>query len=357
MLIYLLVVLLILIFQDQVHEIKSQLRREKVENRYLLIVCCILVLLAALRGSTVGTDSLGYIQDYDVTSSYSLKEILIRKADFPGYYILSKICSQLHLSIHMFFGIVEGIYVYSIYKFTSRFSEDKLYTILCFEMIGLYSFSLAGLKQTLSMAFVLLYYLALIDKKYILTVMNAFVAYQCHHVSSIFLFGVALYLIRNWKIYYLSLAGIVLFALFGTSFIWSNMLTTLDSEHYTRAYMADEGYSNTTMIFYGVLLLILFLFSENYRKRRKGESKVVLGMSTLAFVFQAFSFISSAAFRLSFFFLPFMIIGFPNAFNKIRDKDTGKVVKFMVAFMIVFFFVYSNRNGGSVVPYIFFWQE
>ena len=357
MLIYLLVVSLILIFQDQVHGIKSQLLRERAENRFLLMICCILVLLAALRGSTVGTDTAGYILEYDVTSSYSLKEILIRKADFPGYYILSKICLQLHLSIQMFFGIVEGIYVYSIYKFTSRFSEDKLYTILCFEMIGLYSFSLAGLKQTLSMAFVLLYYLALIDKKYILTVMYAFVAYQCHHASLIFLFGVALYFIRNWKIYYLSLFVVVLFALFGTNFIWTNMLDLLSSEHYTKSYTEDEGYANTTMIFYGVLLLMLFLFSANYRKQKKEESKLVLGMSTLAFAFQAISFISSAAFRLSYYFLPLMIVGFPNAFNKIRDKDLGKVVKYVVAFMIVFFFVYANRNGGSVVPYKFFWQE
>ena len=357
MLVYLLVVLLILILQYQVHGIQSQVRRDKTEDRYLRIVCWILVLLAALRGSTVGTDTISYIQEYDAITSYSFTDILTEKADYPGYYILSKICSLLHLPIQVLFGIVEGIYVYSIYKFTSRFSEDKLYTILCFEMIGLYAFSLAGLKQTLSMAFVLLYYMALIDKKYIQTAALAVVAYLCHHASLIFLFGMALYIIRNWKIYYWALAGLVLFSLLGTNFLWTNMLNLLENEHYSELYMADEGYSNTTMIFYGVLLLMLFLFSGNYRKQRKEESKVVLGMSTLAFVFQAFSLISSSAFRLSYYFLPLTIVGFPNAFNKIDDKDAGKIVKFAVLFMIVFMFVYSNRNGGSIVPYLFFWQE
>lgn len=356
MLIYLLVVLLIMILQYQVHKIKSQTLRNKTEDRYLRIVCWILVLLAALRGSTVGTDTIGYIQDYDAIASFSWADVLERYADYPGYYVLSKICSLLHLPIQILFGIVEGIYVYSIYKFTSRFSEDKLYTILCFEMIGLYSFSLAGLKQTLSMAFVLFYFMVLIDKKYRQAVLLAVVAYLCHHASLIFLFGVALYFIRNWKIYYWALAGIVVLSLLGTRFLWTNMLTMLDNEHYTELYMADEGYSNTTMIFYGVLLLVFFIFSGNYGKQRKEEARVVLGMSTLAFVFQAFSLISSSAFRLSFFFLPLMIVGFPNAFHRISDKSTGKIVKFAVLLMIIIFFVYSNRNGGSVVPYIFFWQ-
>lgn len=356
MLIYLLLVLLILIFQNQVHGIQSQVLREKAEDRYLRIVCWILVLLAALRGNSVGTDTISYIVDYEAMAFYSWAEVLERYADYPGFFILAKICSVLHLPVQVFFGIVEGFYVYSIYKFTSRFSEDKLYTILCFEMIGLYSFSLAGLKQTLSMAFVLFYYMALTDKKYIQTIVLAVVAYLCHHASLIFLFGVTLYFIRNWKVYYWALIGIAIFSLFGTNFLWTNMLATLNNEHYTELYMADEGYSNTTMICYGVLLFILFLFSRNYMKQKTEESRIVFGMSTLTFVLQAFSLVSSTAFRLSYFFLPFMIIGFPNCFNCISDKGTGKIVKIAVAFMIVFLFVYSNRNGGSVVPYKFFWQ-
>ena len=357
MFIYLLLVFLILLFRFQVQRlVQSQAYRDELEKKYLQIVCWILVILAALRGSTVGTDTIAYIYSYDAFSSFSWAEVFDRYADYPGYYILSKICSLLHLPVQVLFGIVEGIYVYAIYKFTSRFSEDKLYTILCFEMIGLYAFSLAGLKQTLSMAFVLLYFMAMMDKKYVQTAIFAVIAYYCHHVSLIFLFGVALYFIRNWKTFYWVLAGIVVLSLIGTNFLWVTMIGLLDNEHYSEAYIADEGYSNTTMIFYGVLLLVLFLFSGNYRKERREEANMVLGMSMLAFVFQAFSLISSAAFRLSYYFLPLMIVGFPNAFNRIGVKDMRWVVKAVVVFMIVFFFAYSNRNGGSVVPYKFFWQ-
>lgn len=356
MLIYLLIIFLILIMQDRLLRLPKRASRIKMEVKYLRMVCCILVLLAALRGSSVGRDTLGYIENYNAMPKLSFANVLLMYSDYPGYYLLAKTCSLLHLPAQILFGIVAGIYIYAIYKFINRFSEGKLYSILCFEVIGLYSFSLAGLKQVLSMAFVLLYFISLTDKKYIKTILLALAAYFCHHASLIFLFGVALYYMRNLRLYYLYLTVIVAVTLLGTRFIWTNMLGLLDDEHYSELYMEDEGYSTTTMIFYGVCLLFLFLFSRNYMKRRSKESRVILGMSTLAFAFQAFSLVSSAAFRLSFYFLPFMIVGFPNDFNRIGDANTKRIVKTAVAIMVVFFFVYSNRNGGSVVPYKFFWQ-
>lgn len=357
MLIYLLVILLILLLQNHLLGIPAGPKRDQTEKRCLAIVCWILVLLAALRGSTVGTDTIGYFENYQSISKLSFAEVLIRYKDFPGYFLLAKTCSFLHLPIQILLGIVEGIYVFAVYKFINRFSKGKLYSILCFMMIGLYSFSLAGLKQTLSMAFVLLYFMSLIDKKYFKTVLFALIAYFCHHSSLIFVFGVILYYMRNLKLYYLYLLVVVIVVLLGTEFLWTSLLSLLENEHYTSLYMENEGYSSTTMVFYGFCLLCLYLFSRNYMKQKLGEARVIFGFSTLAFAFQAFAFVSSAAFRLSFFFLPFMVVGFPNVFNCVGNANTKSIVKFVVAFMIVFVFVYTNRNGGSIVPYRFFWQS
>lgn len=356
MLIYLLVIFFILLIQDHLLRLPKKVSRNKMEVNYLRVVCLVLVLLAALRGSSVGTDTIAYIENYNAMPKMSFANVLVMYKDYPGYYLLAKTCSFLHLPIQFLFGIVAGIYIYAIYEFINRYSRGKLYSILCFTMIGLYAFSLAGLKQTLSMAFVLLYYMALTEKKYLKVILFAIVAYFCHHASAVFLFGVGLYFMRNLKAFYIYLAILVLIMLLGTNYLWANMLEFLESDHYAELYAADKGYSSTTMIFYGVLLFFLFICSRNYCKTQKAESRVMLGLSTLAFVWQAFSFVSANAFRLSYYFLPFMIVGFPNDFNRIGDANVRQIVKFAVAFMIVFFFVYSNRDGGSVVPYKFFWQ-
>lgn len=357
MLIYILVLFLILFLVFTLSELPAGKLRYKTEHRYLKIICWVLVLLAALRGSSVGTDTIGYWQSYTLgMPKWSFATVLLKYADYPGYYLLAKTCSYLHFPVQLFFGIVEGMYIFAIYKFVNRYSRDKLYSILCFTFIGLYAFSLAGLKQTLSMAFVLLYFMALQDKKYIKTVLLFLAAYFCHHASLIFLGSVALYYLRNTRLFYAYLMAVVLVLLFGTQFVWTSMLELLENDHYSNLYMQDKGYSSTTMIFYGVLVVILFLFGRGYMRTKKIESKVMLGMSTLAFALQALSFVSSAAFRLSLFYLPFMVVAFPNTFNRIADYETKKIVKFAVGFMIVFFFIYSNRNGGSVVPYRFFWQ-
>lgn len=358
MLVYLIVILLLFLFRNHVLGFPIGDQRNRIERNYLIIICSILILLAALRGSTVGTDTKYYLEDYSYISGYSFRYIIFDKyRDYPGLYLLAKTCSVFHFPVQLFFGIVEFLYVYAVAKFINRYSEDKLYSMLGFVAIGLYSFSLAGLKQTLSMAFVLFYYMALVDKKYVKTVLLALVAYFCHHASLVFLMGVALYLIRNFKLYYLYLVVIVAVSLFGAVFLWENLLTLLDNEHYLESYLGDDGYSTTTMIFYGVCLLFLFLFGRNYINNKKEESRIFLGLSTMAFSFQAFALVSSVAFRLSYYFVPFMIVGFPNDFNCIGNNDTKRLVKFIVAFMIIFVFIYGNRNGGSVVPYRFFWQQ
>lgn len=354
MLIYLLVVAIILLFHSLLNTIPQETIRKKREERYLRIVCWILVLLAALRGSSVGTDTIGYVEDYYSIAYMSFAEIQDRFGDYPGYFLLAKTCSLFHFPIQILFGLVEGIYVYAIMKFIDRYSKDKLYSILLFTTIGLYSFSLAGLKQVLSMAFVLLYYISLTEKKYLKTVLFATVAYFCHHVSLVFLFGVVLYYMRNMKAYYTFLTIIVVLLLFASNLVWSNMLALLENDHYSELYTKDEGYSSTTMIFYGVLAFLLFLFSNNYRRNKTEESRVMLGLSILAFALQSLSFVSSAAFRLSFFFVPFMIVGFPNSFNCIGNGNTKRVIKFAVAFIVVFFFFYTARSS---VGYVFFWQE
>lgn len=357
MYIYIILILLIFLFRNHVLAYPEGDKRSQFETKYLKIVCFILILLAALRGSTVGTDTKYYLVDYSNISWYSFKSIVFDQyRDYPGLYLLAKICSVFHFPVQLFFGIVEFIYVYAIAKFINRYSEDKLYSMLGFTFIGLYSFSLAGLKQTLSMAFVLFYYMALVDKKYVKSFLLALAAFFCHQASLVFLMGVFLYFIRNFKLYYSYLIGIVAVSLFGTAFLWKNLLILLDNDHYMR-YVVGKGYSTTTMLFFGAYLLFLFLFGRNYINNKKEESRIFLGLSTMAFSFQAFALVSSAAFRLSYYFIPFMIVGFPNDFNCIGNNDTKRFVKFIVAFMIIFVFIYGNRNGGSVVPYMFFWQQ
>lgn len=357
MLIYILVILFILLLMYNLSGLPAGKLRDKTENRALKVVCWVLVLLAALRGSSVGTDTIGYWQHYTtVMPMRSFALILAKNADYPGYYLLAKTCSLLHFPIQLLFGILEGLYVFAIYKFVNRYSEDKLFSIIGFVFLDLYAFSLAGLKQTLSMAFVLLYYMALVDKKYVNTVLLAIAAYFCHQASLIFLAGIALYFMRNMKLFYVYLAAIVLVLLLGTRFVWTSLIDLLENDHYTSLYKQDEGYSSTTMMYYGVLVFVLFLFGRGYMQKKRVESRVMLGMSTLAFALQALSFVSSAAFRLSYYFLPFMIVAFPNDFNRMEHPDSRDFVKFMVGFILVFFFIYTNRNGGSVVPYKFFWQ-
>lgn len=356
MLVYILVIILILVLKNRLNGMPAGELRNKRENRYLIIVCWILVLLSALRGSSVGTDTLSYVIGYKEMHYLSFSDVLEQYSDYPVFYSMVKLCSVLGFPVQLYLGIVASLYIYAIYRFIDRYSMDKLYSILAFTVIGLYSFSMAGLKQTFSMAFVLLYYLALEDKKYVKTILLAIAAYFSHHVSLIFLAGVALYYLRHLKVFYAYLVIVVAVVLFMSTLLWGEMLSLLQNEHYAKLYESDEGYSSTSMIITGVYLVVLFLFSANYSRIKREESRIMLGMSTMAFALYSFSFVSSTAFRLTYFFYPFMIVAFPNTFNYIGKANVRLIVKTGIELLLIFVFVYTNRNGGSVVPYLFFWQ-
>ena len=106
-----------------------------------------------------------------------------------------------------------------------------------------------------------------------------------------------------------------------------------------------------------IKIIVLFLFGKEYMSQKKEESRIMLGLSVLVFAFQSLASVSAIAFRLSYYFLPFMIVACSNDFVCINNANTKQIIRFLIASLIVFFFVYSNRNGGSVVPYRFFWQE
>ncbi len=351
--VYYLVILLNLFFLTRISLFPEGERRDLKELRFLQIICIVLVLLAAFRSPSVGADTLGYMADYlSTVPQLSFKEVFEKYGDYVGFYLFAKICTLLHLPLPVFFGLVEWLYIFAVYRFVCRFSSDRLYSILGFTVIGLYSFSLAGLKQTMSMAFMLMSYTYLVDKRFLRAFLLGVFAFFCHKVSLIFMAGFALYFMRHHKFYYVYLAVIVLVVLLGTKIVWTGLLSLLQNDHYSELYGGDEGYSSTTMIYYGVLLLLLLLFSGRYVYLRKDESRIMIGMATLSFVFQAFSFVSSAAFRLSYYFLPFIVVAFPNSFELIENSDLRRLVKVGVAMILIFFFLYTNRNGG----YKFFWQ-
>lgn len=354
MIVYAVVILIILVFRLNLDNSLVGNPKYDVETKYLKIVCAILALIAGLRGNSVGADTYAYVCDYENVKNMSFAHVLELSGTIgAGYYWFSKAFSLTGLSVHWWFGVVASFYIYAMYLFIQKYSKDKLVSLLCFFTMGLYTFSLAGLKQTVAMGFMAFSFMSLDDKKYLKAIILGTIAYWCHSATSIFTFGILLYFLRNRQSYYVFLFSFLILVLFVGDWLWQTSIELLSDDHYTELYShADNIYSAWTFVFYLLLVGFMVFSWRKYNNDRPTEAKLLYGMTMLAVTFQSLATSFSAAFRVAYYFLPFMIVLVPNSCEYFVDYRSKNIWKAILCAICIFWMLYSGRDS----VYKFFWQ-
>ncbi len=164
---YILIFIIIFCYKNWYSKSNIDLQ-DKLESHYSWFICVFLVVLAAFRSDTVGADTPGYRLAYESLYYYKNFEALIDRYTiyYIGYFGLSKLFHMAGMPVQVWFGFVEAFYLYSLMKLVNKFSRDKILSLLVFTTIGLFTFSMAGLKQTLAASLMMLAFVFFIEKKY-----------------------------------------------------------------------------------------------------------------------------------------------------------------------------------------------
>lgn len=351
MIVYICIIALIVLFWNNAYHTGSIEQKQRAEKRAMLIVGAILVVLAALRGG-IG-DTGGYVRDYEYLSNSSFSQILKDHEGIgAGYFWLMKLFSLSGLSVRWWFAVVEFFYLFCVYSFVNKFAKDKLFCLLCFFCMGLYMFSLAGLKQTMAMGFSLLAFNEFYDKRYVRFAIFFLLAYWCHTATLAFGFGFVIYYFRNIRYFYpLAILMTAIVILFGSE-IWTALITGLEDEHYIMYAEADNTYSAWTFVFYLLLLGIIFFNRKAYTRDNKAESNYLFGIFFLAVAFQSLSTSFSTAFRIAYYYLPFTLILMSNICEPVKGETDNRRLKMILAGVIIFWQLYTSRD----FTFPFFWN-
>lgn len=356
MLVYILFIILIFVLRFQVRGIPNKDARDAFEKKCLFWVACVLLLLTAIRGANVGTDTRNYLIMYVHKIQYcSYSDVYFALAGSSLTHYIFKTFSLLHLPPQFLLGVIELIYISAIVRFINLFSKDKLLSFFCFFiLVGLYDLSVPALKQCSAMGFALHAYVDLYNKKTVRAMICFVVAFFFHKTSLIFMFGLLLYFIRNKDYYYAVIGAVALACLLMGRLVLVFALDILNDEHYTE--YLDEGgrYTWVTFIYFCILLFIVLMSKKQYTRYNCEESRIMYGYVIIAIALQSLSSIIPSAFRLASYYLPFFIILLPNSLSLSSNR---KLYRFTTIVIMLFFFFYTSRNGGNIVPYKFFWQD
>ncbi|MCF0075129.1 EpsG family protein [Dyadobacter sp. CY261] len=322
-----------------------------------------LFLLSAIRSPKVGTDTSMYVNIFKSVEAY------FRDIE-PGYSVLMSVTRSIENDSQFFLFITSCFIFFPVYFFIIKKSQYPLYSLLLFVLLFYYYFSLSGLRQAIATSILLLSYVSLTERKYILwgsLVLGA----ASFHTTAIMFLPISFLLNR----YPIQRSSAIVILLLSFALGWGGLIdirkfvTILDStglnlglyidlsKYYTYAEYSFGENVNTTnakifnMVPNTMVCILLIYFSD--KKLANPLSFFLMGtVITNLFVD------IPIAFRIAYYFTIFQIVAIPNTLIKSRYHIIVRSA-LTVIWAAIFVFetekkvVYHKQHPGrnDVVPY------
>lgn len=359
------------------------------KKQFIFVVFGIMTLISALRATSIGIDlDLHYAKNYQLISSVSWSDIPVfaaLKQYELGYCYFTKILTYISSNVQ-FYIIITSIIIYGVHGyFFYKKSEDVILSSSLFMFFCLFYMYMNILRQAVAVSILLIAYLLFSESKkkirnYVVFVLLVLLASTFHSSAILCLIFLLFDKLKFTKIQMLIGIAVTAVVYVGYSFVYSFVLSILgggDSKYnmYVNSDKYGVGYINLQSIYYVIITVGAFLlgyyilvwkekkshklFAKNEYKIKNNES-FMLYMAFIAFVCRLLLFKMSIISRITFYFIPFVLILYPYAISKFKRRSNRIILNLAVYGVCLVYFVWITMSQADqlygVVPYEFFWQ-
>lgn len=239
---------------------------ESSSNRILKMLLLLIYCIMAFRSFSIGTDTKSYIEEF-ISGDY-----FNRSVD-QGFSYFNYWLHEFGLSPRLYLMIVSLIIVLPVFAFISRYSQiNKSFTVLLYLSIGNFTFNLAGMRQSLAIAFILIG-LVLFNRiertlpKYIIVILAIYLAYMFHYTAIVCMLLIPLLWFSDYrfpkdkKLIKILLIALPIIIMYSTKYV-ANVVNFFMISKYEN-YETDFGDANIIsyiVIPYCIYLYTLFLY-------------------------------------------------------------------------------------------------
>ncbi len=333
-------------------------------NRPVFLVMLILVLLvmSGLRNVNVGSDTIRYYETFEMLSGtdFETANEYISERREPLFYILSWSFAKVIPNVQAWFALVSLIYLVGCALVCYWESPDYAFSMLYIYCMGMFFFSMTGLRQTLAMGFIMMSYFFLVKRQLIPFVLLVLLARCFHRTSIIFLIIYPIASIKaDWWRLLLSLAAFLMVLAFKDR-IGSWMINHLPDSVMDSNISAYAG-ENAGATASGFLIqMIMLVFCMRYRKQVVADvphREALYNLASIGLLFQAAAISIAEFFRISMYFSWSFMVLIPICMEYEDGDKSYEFLRLMIVFAIVAYFFYSTIHNCGIVPYTFFWAE
>lgn len=352
---------LVYIFYFSFLVIGAVVLNKQYSRAFLFLAMAFLALIIGCRSVDVGVDTVGYVNDFMFYQHIDYPRVLeiMKTAKEPlfilGSYFVSMFTSS-SIWFTLFWGTLPCIALYIVLKDELRTARGILVSILIIFALGLFSFFIAGMRQTAAISVTLLAYKCLTTKgvKYklsflispqlILFAVLMVIAYNLHNSSILFLLILPFlkFKIRWWYL------PIVVALFFIANYVTVDFLVELSALLFEERFGSyGTVYESSQSISAFVIQLLLFCICFFQREKLMAEDErngYLFNILVIGLVFQALSGMIAEMFRVSFYYSIFACVLVPKAIELYPKNFRDLLYGAFVSLILFYLFFLSGSN-------------
>ena len=321
-------------------------RREIHTKIYLFIIWLAITAVGGLRSLDTLTDTTGYHWMYTSLTQYGLADYISYTGYDFAYFTINWICAKIGIPWQLYLLAVEGFVFASVTLWVKKNSRDPIFSMVLFECLYMGIFEMA-LRQGMGMAFLLLGYDALNDRKKIRAIILFALGCLSHLTGIVFMVFLVLRRIKLTDKVHLALwITVVLSYVFSPWFLAGvNIIGgALGRNQYLEFYKQKP---TNLRLLTTTLLVLAFVFRRQIQKRFEDSGGYYFALYfMLAFLALGGGVIT----RLAAYYGMFICFLLPEMFAVFKER---KLVSIMASLALLGIYIPSS---GFITEYRFFWQ-
>lgn len=309
---------------------------------------------------TRGNDTSAYRSMYEgLTAGTNPLQLLLSKkiASSPGLYFLAACLKNMGATTQDFFMVCAMLTVLTYLWFLRKHTTDIWLSVFYFITMGIYTFTMAAIKQTIAVAFLMIATDRAIDRKWLRYLLWVAVAELFHPYSFVYLV-VPFLSFCPWsrKTWYL-LAGTVVVARYLPNLmaVIGDMTDAMGFDYDSDSFMGS-GVNVFRVIVVWVPLVLSYICKEQLRSSASREQNMIVNLAMINSTIMFIGLFGTANYfaRLANYFLMFQCLALPMILQKF-DRQSERMLRFFSEAGFLGFFYYGTAvaQGKFDVNYSF----
>ena len=331
---------------------------------YIWICSMVLLLKAALRSVTIGSDTSHYAYYFyqsmntpwsEVVENFFTRYSQLSGEEDAGYYLLQKVFSTVIPDFNVYTFFIQGLLFYLplgilIYRYSMSNRQVMFaYVLFCSLFMGL---PMANARQVYAVGFCIWAEMYLAQEKYIKTFLFIMLGYLIHASALLFFIPVLLSLANDKILKYASVVAFVLafFVLVNANNVIVFMGNVIESERYAAYGMNETRGGALTYIVLSLAMSAFCMYAFWNRRNISRRERILYLMILPATFFVPLIYSNGSMIRITLYFQLYFILLMPYAIDTILKKES----RLWYIILIVVLVMLSVTTAGE---YRFFWEE